>query len=106
MPDLDMALPTQPDVADTGNSYVGHETGSGNNFERKQMAKRFQRLPHIFDHARPKYDTADFARHRRHRQLKCRLRNRKWKPEVEITFEWKQMAKRFQGHGHKYGGCH
>ena len=31
-------------------------------FERKEMAMRFQRLPHIFDHARLRYDTADTAR--------------------------------------------
>ncbi len=32
MPDVDMALPTQPDI---GNCTVGHETGSGNNFRTK-----------------------------------------------------------------------
>jgi len=35
------------------------------NFERKQMAKRFQRLrTHIFDHVLPEYDSADIVRHR------------------------------------------
>jgi len=28
------------------------------------MAMRFQRLPLIFDHAGPEFDTADIARHR------------------------------------------
>ena len=49
--------------------------------------------PHIFDHAQLRYYTADTAWHR---QLKCRPRNRKSKPEVEITFERKQMGKRFK----------
>ena len=66
------------------------ETGSGNNFERKQIAKRFQRLPHIFDHVRLRYDTGVTAPHRKHM---CRPRNRKWRPEVEITVERKQMVK-------------
>jgi len=61
---LNMALPTRSDI---GSSDAGHETGSGNRkwkpevemtFERKQMAMRFQRLPHIFDHVQSEYDTA------------------------------------------------
>jgi len=33
-------------------------------FERKEMATRFQRLPHIFDHARLRYATDDMTRRR------------------------------------------
>ena len=32
-------------------------------FERKPVAKWFQRLSNMFDHARPEYDTADIDRH-------------------------------------------
>ncbi len=68
MPDLDMALPTWPDIYGHRKPKMSAtkpemETGSGNNYERKELAMRFQRLPHIFDHARVRNGTADIARH-------------------------------------------
>jgi len=68
------------------------ETGSEITFERKEVATRFQRLPHIFDHARLRYATGDMADVGRHRKRKWR----RHKPEVEITFERKKLATRFQ----------
>ncbi len=49
MPDLDMALPTWPDIDGRRNPEMSAtepevETGSGNNHERKELAMRFQRL--------------------------------------------------------------
>jgi len=52
--------------------------------------------PSIFDHARPEYNTVDTVRHRPTSVTQMSATNRKWKPEVEITFELKQLAKRFQ----------
>jgi len=50
----------------------------------------FSTMPDI-DMALPK--RSDISQHQK---LICRPRNRKWKPEVKITFERKHMAKRFQ----------
>ncbi len=49
MPDLDMALPTWPDIDGRREPEVSAtkseaETGRGNNYERKELAMRFQRL--------------------------------------------------------------
>ena len=73
------------------------ETGRGNNFWTKTDGKAiptasptFSTMPNL-DMALPTW--SDIIRHRK---LKCRPRNRKWKPEMEITFEQKQMVKRFQ----------
>jgi len=49
-PELQMSV-TKPEVKIT--------------FERKELLKRFQRLPHIFDHVLPEYDTADIGRPRK-----------------------------------------
>ncbi len=65
--------------------------------ERKVLAMRFQRLPPHFRlcptqkrHCRHGPTSADIG------NRKCRLRNRMLKPEVEITFEWKELEMRFQ----------
>jgi hypothetical protein len=49
--------------------------------------------PHMFDHARLKYVIADTARHRPISGTGNVDKNRKWKPEMEITFERKELAK-------------
>jgi len=69
VPYIDMALPTSPNIGAHREPKCRPEkplvgTGSGNNVEWKEMAMRFQRLPHIFDHARLRYDTNEMARHR------------------------------------------
>ena len=40
------------------------KTRSENNFEQKELAKRFQWLPHIFDNGRLRYDADNMPRHR------------------------------------------
>jgi len=70
-------------------------------FEYKEMAKRFQRLPHIFYH--PQLDMALPTRFyiSRHQEPKMSA----MKLELEITFEWKEMAKRFQWLPHIFYQC-
>ena len=69
MPDLDMVLPTWPDIDGRRKPKMSAtepevQTGSGNSYERKELAMRFQRLTHIFDRTKLKYGTADNARDR------------------------------------------
>ncbi len=65
MPHLDTALATLSDI----DRHPEHKTAAIKpeveiTFEREQMTKRFQRLPHIFDHVRHRYGIADMVRHR------------------------------------------
>jgi len=53
-----------------GNQPITRQLGLCSNYKRNFNGYRY-----IFDHARPRYDTADMVRHR--------SRNRKWKPEVK-----------------------
>jgi len=61
-------------------------------FHRKELEKRYQRYPHIFDRARPRYGTADTARHRPTSETEMS----DTEPEVEIAAERKVLAMRFQ----------
>jgi len=84
-----------------GNSNVGHgtesETGSGNSTRTKVLAMQIQRLHPTFSTMPTQKCTADTARHRRHlKHRNVRPRNRKWNPEVEINYERKELAMRFQ----------
>ena len=40
-------------------------TGSGNNYRTERVATRFQRLPHIFENVRLRYDADNMARRRK-----------------------------------------
>ena len=56
--------------------------------------------PHIFDHCRPRYDTADTARYHPTSETPnvghgTGSGNRKWKPEVEIALKRNVLAMRF-----------
>ena len=67
MPDLDMTLPTWPDVGRHRKLICRPQNRKWKpeveiTFERKEMAMRFQRLPHILDHARLRCDIAETAR--------------------------------------------
>ncbi len=84
MPDLALALPTRPDIGQHQkvNSRPRNRKWKPEveiTFEWKQMAKRFQRLPHIFDHARLRFGTDDMARHRPTSESQMSVT----KPEVE-----------------------
>ena len=90
-PDLDMALRTLFDIdrhPECKMAAIKPEVEI--TFERKQMAKRFQRLPHIFDHDQLRNGTANPARYRPTPEMSAT------KPEVETTVERRQMMKRFQ----------
>ncbi len=61
VPDLDLALPTQPDIGQHRKPEMSAtksevQTGSGNNIEWKELEMRYQRLP--------PHGIADMARHR------------------------------------------
>ena len=63
--DSEMLLPTWPDIDGRRKPKMSAtepevETGSGNNYERKDSND----LSYIFDHAKFKYDSADTDRHR------------------------------------------
>ncbi len=64
MPDLDMALLTGPDIDGRRKPEMSAtepevETGSGSNYERKELATRDSNdLSYIFNRAKLKYDTA------------------------------------------------
>ena len=59
-PDSDMPLTTRPDVGRHRELECRRRKPEVEiTFERKVMATRFQRLPHIFDHARLRHGTAD-----------------------------------------------
>ncbi len=69
MPDLDMALPSWPDIDGCRKPEMSAteqevETGSGNNYERKELAMRFQRRIPYFQPCKLKYGNADTARGR------------------------------------------
>ena len=61
-PDMNSTLVTLLDIVQhQKNKMANYKPEVEITFEQKQMAKRFQRLPHIFDHVRPEYDTADIV---------------------------------------------
>ena len=62
MPDLDMALPTRPEVGLHPERKMSIKNRKWKpeveiNFERNELAMRFQRLPHIFDPAQLRHGT-------------------------------------------------
>jgi len=100
-PNRNMTLPTRPDVGGHRKRKCRHEpkveTGSGNNFWTVTDGEAIPLTTPIFSTMPdPSMTLPAWPDDGRHRKLKCRPRNRKWKPEVKITFERKQMAKRFQ----------
>ena len=59
MVDLTMTMSTSPDVGDDRFKMAATKPELEITFERKEISMRFQRLPHIFDHARLGLDTWD-----------------------------------------------
>ncbi len=60
--DLERMTSMSPDVVDYGFKMAATKPELEITFERQVMAPRFQRLPHIVDHARLHYVTANIAR--------------------------------------------
>jgi len=156
MPDLNMTLPTRPDIGQhrkltSRPRHLKWKPEVEITLNENRWQSDSNGYTHIFDHVRLRCGTADTAWHRltsetqmlvtkpevetgsrnnfwtetdgkaiptatptfstmpdldrtlptrpdigQHRKFKCRPRNRKWKPEVEISFEKKQVTKRFQ----------
>jgi len=92
--DLDMTLPTQPDISqhrkpETSATEPEVETGSGNSMRTENVSDAiptdtptFSAMPDQTVHCRHGPTLADIG------NPKCRPRNRKWKPEVEKP-KWK-----------------
>ncbi len=109
MPDLEMSLPTWPDIDGRRKPEMSAtepevETGSENNHERKELAMRFQRIPPHYRlcptqkcHCRHGPTSTDVGNPR------CRQWNRKWKPEVEITMNGKSWRCHSNDLSHIFG---
>jgi len=66
-------------------------------FERKVVAKRFQRYPH-FPASRLRYGTADMTWHRPRSGTQMWIKNRTWKPDLEITLTGKSRRSDCNGY--------